>query len=60
MKCTVEMALGGMMYTTSFMKNGIGVKEILRVFLSNLKCCDVGIAVGRNLLCVLLKWAQVA
>jgi hypothetical protein len=49
-----------MIFLASFMKIGTGVQAILRVCFSNLKCCNIGITDGRDLLYRPLKWAQVA
>jgi hypothetical protein len=49
----------GMTYIPSFMKIGTGVQAILRLFLRNLRGCNIGITEGRNFLITLLRWAQV-
>jgi hypothetical protein len=49
MKCSVEMALCGMIYIPSFMKIGTGVQAILRFCLSKLRGCNVGITDGKDL-----------
>jgi hypothetical protein len=46
---TVEMTLCGIIYLPSFMKIGIGIQAIIRVFYRNLMGCNVGITDGRDL-----------
>jgi hypothetical protein len=48
-----------MIYIPSFMKPGIGVHAILRVFLRNLRGFSVGITDGRDFSITPLRWAQV-
>jgi hypothetical protein len=49
MRCTVEITSCGIIYIPSLMKTGIGVQEKLRLFLRNLRGCNVGIADRRGL-----------
>jgi hypothetical protein len=49
MKNAVDMASGGMMYVTSFMKIGAGIQAIILFCLNNMKVCKIGITDGRNL-----------
>jgi hypothetical protein len=49
MKYAVEMASYGMIFTPSFMKNGTGVRALLRFSFTDLTECNVGITDGRNL-----------
>jgi hypothetical protein len=49
MKCAVKMGSGGMIYSPSFIKIGIGIQVTLRFCLSNLKCCNTGVTDGRDL-----------
>jgi hypothetical protein len=49
MMYAVEMGSGGMIYLPSFMKIGTGIQAILWFCLSNLKGCNVGITVRRDL-----------
>jgi hypothetical protein len=64
MMYTVEMGSSGMIYIytyiQSFMKISTGIESTLRFCLRNLKVCNAGITDGRNLWCMLLKWAEVA
>jgi hypothetical protein len=53
----VLMGSGGMICIPSFMKIGTGVQAIL-FRLRNLRCCNVGITDGRNILIRQLRWAQ--
>jgi hypothetical protein len=46
---TVKMDLCGMIYLPSFKKIGEGVQAILRLCISNLNACNVGITDGRDL-----------
>jgi hypothetical protein len=43
------MTSGGMIYIPGFMKIGIGVQAILRFYLRNLRCFNVGITDGMDL-----------
>jgi hypothetical protein len=43
-----EMASYGMIYLWSFMKIGTGVQARLRICLSNLNNCNVGITDGKD------------
>jgi hypothetical protein len=52
------MSSGGMMYISSSMKIGTGVQALLRVFLSNLKDCNVDITDDRDLRNAPLNWGQ--
>jgi uncharacterized protein YraI len=45
----VEMASCGMIYLPSFMKIATGVQAVLRFCLRNVKGCNLGITVGRDL-----------
>jgi hypothetical protein len=49
MMYAIEMAVCGMINIPSFRKLGTGVQAILRLCLSNLNGCDVGINDGRDL-----------
>jgi hypothetical protein len=46
-------------YMPSFVKDDADVQVILRFFLRNLRGCNVGIADGRDLLIMPLRWGQV-
>jgi hypothetical protein len=43
------MGSGGIIHMQSFMKIGAGFQAILRLYLSNLNGCNVGITDGRGL-----------
>jgi hypothetical protein len=43
MKYVVEMGSGGMIYIPGLMKFGTGLQALLRLGLSNLRGCNVGI-----------------
>jgi hypothetical protein len=45
-KYSVEMASCGVIYIPSFLKTGSGILVILRVHLSNLRGCNIGITDG--------------
>jgi hypothetical protein len=49
MKYAFEMAVYGLVYVPSSMKIDIGVQEILKFWLENLRGCNVGIAGWRDL-----------
>jgi hypothetical protein len=49
MKYAVEMASCGMTYIPRFMKIVTGVQAILKVFLRNLRGCNVGITDWKDL-----------
>jgi hypothetical protein len=49
MKYPIDMALDDMIYISSYMKIGTGVRAILRSFLSNFRGCNVGITDARDL-----------
>jgi hypothetical protein len=42
----IEMGSGGMIYLPSFMKTGTEVQAILRICLTNLKGCNLGVSDG--------------
>jgi hypothetical protein len=44
-----ETASYGMMYLPSFMKIGTGVQAVLKLFLRNLRSCNICIADGRDI-----------
>jgi hypothetical protein len=44
---------------SKFHADGTGFEEILRFYLNNLKCCNIGITDGNELLSTLLRCAQV-
>jgi hypothetical protein len=46
---TIDMASGGMIFLSSFMKIGIGFRSILRFCHRNVKGCNVGITDGKEL-----------
>jgi hypothetical protein len=43
------MASGGKIYVPSFMKFGSSVEAILRLYIRNLRGCNVGVTVERDL-----------
>jgi hypothetical protein len=45
----VDMVSYGKMYIPSLIKIGTGIRAILRLCLRNLRGCNVGITVGRDL-----------
>jgi hypothetical protein len=49
MKYSTEIALCGMIYIPCLLKTGTGFQALLRFFLSNLGCCNVGITDGGDL-----------
>jgi hypothetical protein len=49
MKYAIQIAPGSMIYLPRFKTIGIGVQTILRFCLNNLRGCNVGITVGRDL-----------
>jgi hypothetical protein len=59
MKYAVEMPSCNIMYIPNFIKIGTGVQATLRCFLRNLRGCNVGVTVGRDLRITPLRWAQV-
>jgi hypothetical protein len=47
--CNVEMASCGIISMPIFMKIGTGVQAVLRLCLSSLRGCNIGITDGRDL-----------
>jgi hypothetical protein len=54
------MASSGTINVPSFMQIGAGVQATLRFFPRNLRGCNVGIADGRDILVMPLRWRQVS
>jgi hypothetical protein len=55
----VDMASCGMIYIPSFIKISTVFRAILRLYLRNMRRCNVGITEGRYLRITPLRWAQV-
>jgi hypothetical protein len=47
--CTIVIGSDGMMYLPSFIKIDSGVQAIIMFYLRNLKNCNVGITIGRDI-----------
>jgi hypothetical protein len=56
MKSHVAMALCGMMYVPSFVKIGTGIQATLRFCHRNLRDCNAGNTVWRDLQALRLDW----
>lgn len=53
------MALCGVIYTPSLVKIVIGVQAVLRLGLRNLRDCNIGTTVQKDLRIIPLSWGQV-
>jgi hypothetical protein len=49
MKYAIEIASCGMIHIPSYIKIGTGIQAILWCFLRNLKDCNVGMALGKDI-----------
>jgi hypothetical protein len=60
MKNAVDMDSGGKIFVSSFMKIGTGVQAISRIFLKDLRDCNIVITDERDLRITPCRWSQVS